>query len=262
MKQRNYPNVIKDMFWVQMSWAFGFLGIMLAINIFKIIQATIQGNGVDNYYNSVFVAANIFMLVIGIISIYFLPHYVENGVTRKDYFKGAFIASIGLSVVIPIVTIGISTLQLFILKNLDKISFKEVDINSVVSEINSDVGDIVGDIVTSVILTPYIDPQSNLILAIGIFSLNIFMYYLIGWLISASFYRFNTLTGLGFILIALIIFTLEDTLLRITLDLPIASRFSTLEFLPLGVTVLGILFLIFVSIWIIRTLTKRVTIKM
>lgn len=262
MKQRIFLKVAKDMFRVQMSWAFGFLGIMLAINIFKIIRATIQGTGVDNYYNSVFVAANIFMLVIGIIAVYFLPHYVENGVTRKDYFKGTFIASIGLSVIIPIITIGISSLQLFILKNIDKISFKEADFNSVVLEVNNDVGDIIGDTVTSIILNPYIDPQSNWILAIDIFSLNIFMYYLIGWLISASFYRFDTLTGLGSILIAFIILTLEDTLLRISLDLPVASRFSTLEFLPLGVTVLGILFLILISIWIIRSLTKRVKVKM
>ena len=261
MKQRTFLKVAKDMFWVQMSWAFGFLGIMLAINIFKIIRATIQGNGVDNYYNSVFVAANIFMLVIGIISIYFLPHYVENGVTRKDYFKGTFIASLGLSVIVPIITISISTLQLFILKNIDKISFKEADINSIVSEINLDIGDMISDAVTTIILTPYVDPQSNWMLAIGIFSLNIFIYYLIGWLISASFYRFDTLTGLGFILIAFIILTFEDTLLRISLDFPVANRFSILESLPFGVTVLGILFLILVSIWIIRTLTKSVTIK-
>lgn len=251
-----FPKVAKDMFWVQLTWTFGFLGIMLAINIFKIIVATVQGNEVDNYYNSVFVAANIFMLVIGIISVFFLPHYVENGVTRKDYFKGAFLASVGLSAIIPIIIISISLLQQFILK----ISFKVADINSVVLEIDSD--DIVGDIVTSIILTPYVDPQSNWVLAIGIFSLNIFIYYLIGWLISASFYRFNTGTGLGFILIALIIITLEDTLLRISLDLPVLRRFSILESLPLGVAVLCILFLILISIWIIRLLTKRVTVKM
>lgn len=261
MNQRTFLKVAKDMFWVQMSWTFGFLGITLAINILKIIRATIQGNGADNYFNSVFVVANIFMLVIGIISIYFLPHYVENGVTRKDYFKGTLIASIGLSVIIPVMTVIVSKLQLLILKNIDKISFLDADINSIVSEIHHDVGDIISDVVTSIILTPYVDPQSNWVLAIGILSLNLFIYYLIGWLISASFHRFDTLTGLGFILIALIILTLEDTLLRISLDLPVASRFLTLESLPFGVIIVGILFLILVSIWIIRTLTKKVTIK-
>jgi len=254
-----FPKVANDMFWVQLFWALGFLGVMLVINIIKIIIATFQGNEPNSYYDSIFIAANIFMLVIGILAIYFLPHYVGNGVTRKDYYKGTLLASVGLSITIPIITICISLLEQMILKNIDKVSFKAANIiNEVVLEIDSN---IVGDIVQSIILTPYVDPQSNWFLAICVFSLNIFMYYLAGWLISTSFYRFGAGTGLGFIIIALIVLMLEDVLLRISLDLPIPSRFSTLGSLPLSITILSILFIIFISIWIIRLLTKRVTIK-
>lgn len=257
-----FLKVAKDIFSTQFSWALKFLGIMLVINIINIIRAIIQDRGVDNYFNAVLIPANLFMLVIGILSVFFLSHYVDYGVTRKDYFKANLLSSIGLSVIIPILAIGISTVQQFILKNVEAFSFRVADINSVVSEIDSD---FIGDIVQSFILTPHVDPESNWILALAVFSLNIFTYYLIGWLISAGFYRFKaeaSIGGFGCILIALIILMLQDTLLRIALDLPIISSFATLEFLPLSVSVLGILLLVFISIWIIHSLTKNVVIKM
>lgn len=257
MKRTIFPKVANDMFWVQLLWALGFLGVLLVFHIVKIIVAFIQGTGVDSFYNSVYVT-NIFMLVIGIISVYFLPHYVGNGVTRKDYYKGALLASVGLSVVIPIIVSCVSALGQFIIKNIDKISLKESDFNAVVLETDN----IIGEIVKSVIFTPYVDPQSNWGLAIVVFSLNIFVYYLVGWLISAGFYRFDTGTGLGFIVIAFIVITLEDVLLRISLDLPIPSRFSVFDSLPSSITVLCMLFVIFLSLWTIRLLTKRATIKM
>lgn len=255
MEQNNiFPKVAKDMFWIQSTWTFGFLGIMLAINIFKIIYGIIQNTGVDDFYNSIFVAGNIYMLIIGIISVYFLPHYVENGVTRKDYFKGSLLASIGLSMLIPIVAYIVSIIEKLLLKNW--IDFKETNF---IPETDSN---FIGDIIQSIILTPYVNPESNLILAIVIFSLNVFTYYLIGWLIGAGFYRFNAGTGFVFILIALIMITLEDVLLRISLDLPMQERFAILDTIPSGVTALGVLLILIVTTWIIRQLTKSVAIKM
>lgn len=259
MKQsRIFPKIANDMFFVQLLWAFKFLGVALAIHIFKIIQGFIQGYEVDSYYNVVFVFSNIFILVVGILSGHFLPKFVENGVTRKDYFKGTLLSSIGLSAAIPIILICISQLEQLVIKNMGKISFKELDINSILLEI----GDIRTDIVHSIFFSPFVDPKSNLVLAIAVFTLNLFMYYLVGWLISASFYRFANGIGIGFIVIAFIILTLEDVLLRISLDLPVSSRFEILDSLPLGMIVFCLFVLIFISIWIIRLLTKRVSIKM
>jgi len=257
---KNFPKVAADMFWAQMIWTFGFLGVMFIINIVKIVINLVRGTEADGYYASVLIASNIFMIIIGLLAIYFLPYYVENGVTRKDYFKGALLASVGLSLAIPIITAIISIVEQFIVTTLLNINFRGIDIiNEVVSDVD---GNIIGDLVLSVILTPYVDPGSNWILAIGVFSLQLFIFYLIGWFISASFYRFGTVTGLLFILVAIMINLLKDYFLRISLGLPLSDRFSTLDSLPQGVTVLGLLLLIVFTVWIIRLLTKKVAIKM
>ncbi|PIB49211.1 hypothetical protein, partial [Pseudomonas sp. 2822-17] len=64
---RIFPKVAIDMFWVQLQWTLGFLGVMLAIHIFRVIASLYRGTDVDTYFNAVFIAANIFMFVIGII---------------------------------------------------------------------------------------------------------------------------------------------------------------------------------------------------
>ncbi|WP_077620702.1 hypothetical protein [Bacillus sinesaloumensis] len=257
MKQQPiFRKVATDMFVVQSIWTGGFLGVMLIINIVKSVIAGSQGNEIEGYFSSIFIAGSIYMLVIGLLSIYFLPHYVGNGVTRKDYFMGTVIASIGLSILIPIVTIIVSFLEKFIL-HFFNIAYKEQTINSV------DVGDhIIGEIVQSIIISPHVDPQDNWLLAMGVLSLNIFVYYLLGWLISASFYRFDVIVGIGFILIGINIKMLKDTLLRISLDLPIPGWFSSLDFLPSAFALISILLIILLSIWLIRLMTKRVAIKM
>jgi hypothetical protein len=260
MKQiSNYPKVARDMFFAQLNWTFGFFGVMLVIHIIKIVLAYIQGGDIDSFYNAMFVVTNIYMLVIGIISIYFLPYYVEHGVTRKDYFKGTLIAFGGLAITIPFITYMISFVERVILNAMTSISIREPDLNSVILEVDSD---IVGDIVQAIILTPYVDPQSHWGLSIAIFSLNIFVYYLLGWLISTSFYRFSTVNGIVSIFISLVVLMLVDTLLRLSLDLPILNTLSGLNVLPLGVTLLVLLLLISLTLWSVRSVTKKVRIKM
>src|SRR4051794_22873455 len=98
-----YPKVATDLFFVQLFWSFGFLGVLLVVHIIKIILGIMNGSEINNYFSIVYVAAHIFMLVIGIISVYgFLPHYVGNGVSRRDYFKGATLSTIALSITIPV----------------------------------------------------------------------------------------------------------------------------------------------------------------
>ncbi|MFA1819203.1 hypothetical protein ACDX78_03185 [Virgibacillus oceani] len=262
---RSYPKIAADMFWTLMSWTFGFLGVMIIINIVQRAINVIQGTEVDGgFYGSLIIASNIYMLIIGIISIYFLPYYVENGVTRKDYFKGTLIASIGVSIVLPIIIFFISIVERFILTNWLNMSYKTQDINEIFNEVLMDIdgglGSFIGDLILSVILSPNMDPYSNWMLAIVVFASNIFIFYLLGWLISAGFYRGGTIIGLGFIVIAIAINTLKDTLLRIALDLPFSARFSALEPFSSWIAIAGILLLILLSVWFIRLLTKKVTI--
>ncbi|WP_042141995.1 hypothetical protein [Paucisalibacillus sp. EB02] len=266
MKQNAiYLKVAVDMFTAQSLWVLGFLGVMIVVHIFRIVSSLFGDFEVDTYFNSVFISANIAMFVIGILCFYFLPHFVANGVTRKDYFKGATLAAIGLSVFLPIITIVFSVLSQFIINQIDGITINNPDINSVVQDIDTDgniIGNIISSTVQSFIVPPYIDPNSNWLLAISIVSINIFIYYLIGWMISSGFYRLGTVPGLCFVFVGLIILIAKDSLLRITLDLPLVEQLKFLDILPKSIAAITVFLLIIMVIGITRLLTKQVTVKL
>ncbi len=257
MRHNNSLKVATDMFFVKLNWTFGFLGVMFVIQLVRAMIAILKNSEVDSYFNAVFVAAGIFMFVVGIISTYFLPYYVEHGVTRIDYFRGAFLSSIGLSIVLPAITLIISIVWKFILDNFLKLNIKDVDFNTVVE----DEPELIGGIVQSFIINPYIDPTSNWPLAIAALAANIFIFYLVGWLIGAAFYR-NLLTGFVFILIGVVIITVKDSLLRVALELPLSDGIITIDQFSPTISALGVLLLIILAVWLIRQLTKRVSIKM
>src|SRR5690625_5822035 len=98
-----------DLLWVQLTWTFGFLGIYFLVNLGKIIF----GDHVDSFYSAGYIASNIYMLVIGIIAINFMPYYVENGITRKNHFLGNTIAGVGLSIILPILIFLINFVDIF-----------------------------------------------------------------------------------------------------------------------------------------------------
>lgn len=255
-KTKIFSKVATDLFWIQLFWALGFIGVMFVIHLIKIVVAINTGNDIEIYFVSTFVAANIFMLVVGIISSYgFLPHYVSNGVTRKDYFKGATLASVGLSIALPVITSIVSLIELFILKifNMSTVTIGE--------RVNMEDDGIVSDIIQSIIIAPYVDPQSNWLLAIFIVILNLLTFYLLGWLIGSAFYRFGVIVGLVFIAISVVLVLLENALLSIGLGLTVPERLSSYDF-GLPISIIGVVAMIIIVLWVIRQLTKRVAIKM
>lgn len=248
--------VAKEMFLVQLGWAGGFLGIILLINIIKSFISGFQGDDVEGFFSTIFIAGNIFMLVVGIITIHFLPHYVGMGVTRRDYFFGALVASIGLSIFIPIVAIVISALEQIIF-NMINLPYKVQTINDVNIDDN-----ILGDILQTIIISPHVAPQENWLLATLVLIINFFIYYLMGWLIGVSFYRLDVISGILFIFIAIVLKMLKDTFLRIALDLPAVGWFTSFEkFIPTGIAWLGIVFIILIATRIIRMLSSRAAVK-
>lgn len=258
-----YPKVASDMYWVQLFWAFGYLGVMLLIHIVKMVTAIVKDLDVDDYFTTVFFSSNIFMLVIGIVSAYgLLQHFVSIGVTRRDYFKGASMAAVGLALTIPILA-SLMTLIERLVVNVINVQFRDTssltDIR--LDNMGSSFGDIFGNIVQSVVVSPFVDLQSHWLLAILVFAFNIFGYYLIGWLIGAGFYRCGGLLGLAFIVIALIIVLLQDIFVRAVLGLPLNSAIVSFD-VPVVVAAIGILIVISLLLWLIRQLTKRVVIKM
>lgn len=258
-KANTYPKVATDLFWVQLFWAFGFLGIMFVIHLIKLVMAINSNNGIEIYFVSAFVTANIFMLVVGIISSYgFLPYYVSNGVTRKDYFKGAALASVGLSIALPVITSIVSVIELFILKMFNMSTLFTTTFGE---RVNMEDDGIVTDIIQSIIIAPYVDPQSNWLLAIFIVILNLLTFYLLGWLIGSAFYRFGVIVGLVFIAISVVLVLLENALLSIGLGLTVPDRLSSYDF-ALPISIIGVVVMIVIVLWVIRQITKRVAIKM
>ena len=218
-----------------------------------------NGSEINNYFSIVYVAAHIFMLVIGIISVYgFLPHYVGNGVSRRDYFKGATLSTIALSITIPVIASIISVLErLFI--NLTNLY--PVDSNPFISQGIAEESGLIVDIVKSVVIPPFVDLHDNWLLAILIFSLNLLTYFVVGWFIGTSFYRFNILIGIGACLLSVAILTAADGLLRAALELPVYEVFASLS-LSLPTSILASLILLGIVLWFIRQMTKKVSIKM
>lgn len=248
--------VVSGMFLTQASWTLWFLGILFIINIGKVVLAFLQVNKVDTFYNSVFVAANIYMLVIGILCFYFLTYFVENGVTRKEYFKGSLLAAIGISIMIPIIALVISTIEKLILQNF--LAFNVTDFSNAVTE--SD-GHFIADFILSIVLTPYVDPDTNWILALAVFSLNIFIYYILGWFIGVSFYRFKTLVGLGAIALSMVASLFIDSLLRASVQLPLLETFANIGQMSTIISLACIFISIVIILLLIRQITKRAPIK-
>src|SRR5699024_6384708 len=186
-----------------------------------------------------------------------------NGMTRKKYFTANVLASIGLSLAIPILIYVISIFEKLIVNNFTSIVLRETSLEQVTEEITTNIdGNIIGEIIQSIILTPFINPESNLILSLGLFSLHIFVFYIIGWMIGAAFYRLDVAGGLVFIVISFALILLKDSMLRLVLDIPLFQNFTVLENVPDNLALLFVFVIIIVVIVLIRLLTKRVPIKM
>ncbi|MFO1446064.1 hypothetical protein KDN24_23250 [Bacillus sp. Bva_UNVM-123] len=261
MQKLIYPKIAADMFRIQFFWALGYLGVMLFIHIVKIVASLINNDGVDPYFASVYVTSNIFMLVIGIISTYgFLQYYVENGVTRKDYYKGAALASIGLSLSIPVVTSFISLLEFAIIKMVNINFSVEKSMFLVESEdFGGPINNIIGNVFISVVIPPSVSLSDHWLLGVFVLALNLFFFYLIGWFISTSFYRLRAV-GLVSIIVSFVIIFLYDFLLRTLLNLPPVAMFLDIQ-IPMVVAAIGIIIIIFMTLWMIRQLMKRAPIN-
>ncbi|MCM3739486.1 hypothetical protein M3210_04305 [Oceanobacillus luteolus] len=238
-----------DLLQAQLIWTLWYLGILVLVNIVRLV---FSADEIDTFYNHAFVASNVYMLVIGIISIYFLPYFVENGITRKNYFYGNIIASICLSILIPIIAYVITIFEGLVLSNLKQ---------SMLHAVPDPDTNFIGDIFQSILLTPHVDMEANLLLSLGLFSINIFGFYLIGWLIGTAFYRLGVIGGLCFIAISLLIIVAKDSFLRIAMDHPLFESFSIFEAVPESMALVLVFIILLVPIFLIRLLTKRAPVK-
>ncbi|MDZ5712716.1 hypothetical protein [Jeotgalibacillus haloalkalitolerans] len=217
---------------MQLGWSTWMIGIVLLMFItlqiftdFKLFlndeEVAFQGfiHFIENPYK-------IFMLVVGIMSVpKFLSWFVKTGVTRKDYFTGTAVASAGLSVIFMIIALVIAGIE---------------------------------QLVAPVEVVTFLGEDATWLMIFIVYTLNIFVYYLAGWLIGAGYYRFGFWGLLLSIAGALGLIFMMDLLWTNELETPLHAFENMPIFISFGVTVI----LIGISLWVIRMTTKRVRVKL
>lgn len=257
MKPVTFPKVGFDLLVIQIIWSLWALGVF---GLIQVVQKFFFASD-DSFYNSGYIASNIYMLVIGIIAISFLTYFVEHGVTRKNYFYGNVIASAGLSILIPITLYIIGLIEKFFVHRFTHLTLDNQTLDQALTEVVTDVdGNIIAETVLSLILAPYINPETNLFLALALFSLNIFVFYIIGWMISSAFKRLGVIGGILIILVGLAFVAVKDSMIRLMMDIPLFVNFSFLDIVPEPLALPVVFLVIVVTLIIIRLLTKRVAI--
>ena len=263
MKKRIHQKVAVDLYAVQMAWTKWFLGIALAVHVIKMLIALNTGEAQqEDFFLSTYVATNIYMLVIGIIGAYgIFPFFVGNGITRRDYFKGAALGSLGLALTIGIASAIITGLEYFLVKVLRlPIEF----INTMgKSAFESDGGNLIGNILKMIVISPYFDISDNWFLSLFVYVLFAFNYYLIGWLIGSSFYCLGQGAGFAIIVVGIVFSMIGDILWGFTWGKPF-SRWFPIESLDLPpiVSAIGSALLVGLILSLIRLITKRAVIKL
>lgn len=255
-KQSISLKVARDIYSTQLSWTYAFLGVLLIVDIVKIIFSFINHEPTEGFFNTSFMASNFYMFIIGVIAMQFLAYYVGIGVTRKDYFIGNTLASVGIALTISVSTIVIFLIEKFILK-LMNISYKAAEINDIELD-----GNILGDTIQMMIISPYVDPHKNIVFAAVILFVNIFIFYILGWMINATFYHYGNTYGIVVIIIAIAIKMLKDNVIRMALDLPLIGYFKSLPYMPAFVSIIVLLAIIAIILFAVHQITKRVPIKL
>lgn len=227
----------RDLFQSQLIWTVWYLAIMLTIQFgvyFFIDEATMTG---VNLFDSIFQSSMIYLLIIGIITgRYFIIHFLKVGVTRREYFNGSAIAMVMLSFTIMIIAALLTALTIS-----TGIASDFSGYNNVVEFLNT-----------------------NSFWIIPIFSLSFILitYYLAGWIISLSFYRYSAFKAAFSIVFAIFYIGVLDIIWQGNLVNPFAFIFNVyiLE-LSLTASITASLIIIAAGLLIVYNLIKDIPIK-
>ncbi|UNC93215.1 hypothetical protein [Candidatus Contubernalis alkaliaceticus] len=230
--------IIIDLYYIQMKPTLWYIPIVTAASLILLqFVPGMQENGL-NQMSMIYQSSKIFMLVIGIIFCNaLLSYYVKNGITRKDYFLGSAIAAAVVAFSIMI----ISAIITGILQLLGVFS-------------NNSPGGIRLEFIENT--------SSTWVIPVIALSLILLCYYIAGWTISVGFYRYGNLGGFGFIGIAILFVSIMDLLWEGSLSLPLLASISIpVPYLTVPLSIIGTLILIFLGLWLIRSVTKQMPIK-
>lgn len=227
--------VMKDLFMEQLKWGRWCILATIIIHVLMAVFATNADGSIYNLIEFSYSITSFYMLVIGIVAGFiFLPFYVKQGVTRKEYYVGSTISTILLSVTLAALFGILSIIENYIF-NIFNYKFNS------------------GGIIASA--------NGSMLLTLVLFSLNIFTYYLIGWLINVGFYRYKNLLGVGFVILAICLLFLHGFLwingFFSILDQGFSNIFAAN---PVSLSTAGTVLLIGVILWIIRLVTKNIAV--
>jgi hypothetical protein len=237
MKQQKtmISRIAADMFTEQLKWSVWFISIILLLHIVAVSFISDIENNINNLFGFSYFSTPVFMLVIAIISgSLYLPFYVRYGVTRKEYYIGATLGAFGLSVALSLI--------FAVLSLIENVIYRLFDIQMAMDPVA-------------------VNMQDNWLFMIGVYILNVFAYYLIGWLINASFYHFGWLIGMGFILLSIAIATLHGFLWGDGLAVVGSNLHDFYKVDSTLIAIFGTLALVGVMLFLIRFITKKVAIK-
>jgi hypothetical protein len=225
--------VASDLFIVQIKWSLWYIAVIVLLHIFVLF---IVARGI---FALSYGSTPVFMLILGIIAGNFLPFYVKQGVTRKDYYLGAALAALGLSFTIALI--------FSILSGIESALYSALNLGITIDPFNLQVS---------------IEGSTNGVISLLTYALNVFTYYLIGWLVYLGFYRFRWVTGLGFCVLAFLIilfhgFIWNDEILTIFGTEGISEVLN----LPIFSAIFGTIVLIVVLLCLIRLVMSRVSIE-
>lgn len=229
--------VASDLFFMQMKWAIWFVGIVFVVYLVVPMFVTDVDALRLHFLAFIFQPTKIFMLVIGILSCFaFLGYFVGNGITRKDYFIGSAVAAVGVAV-------GIMLLA------------------SVLQGVLHLVGLFTAYVPNRAFGEPF-GVETAWLLPFVVFSLSVVAYYIAGWLVSIGFYRYGGFGGFVTIISAFIYVWLSDLSWEGERTLKLFGFIElTLPSLPLPIFMVITIVMLVIGLWVMRSLTKRVPIK-
>lgn len=217
----------------QVKWTIWFLSFMFVIYIVVVSFASGPHSSFIDLANFSNGSSAIYMLVIGILTTStFFYYYMQQGAARKNFFFGAVLSSVLLAVVITIMLI----LLTFILEFAAgwtgwNIHGQEFDFTSSISEF---------------------------IYIFASFVIMHLIYFLIGWMIGLTFYRFGWLYGLLSIACSILLLAITGILIEVTHFSFFTNMIHLPAFIAFPLNIVLIILLFGVNYRLIKDVTVKI----
>lgn len=235
-----------------------YLGIIVVIFILMFIFLGRIEAPISDFLSFSHGSSKVYMLIMGIISAYyFIPMYVQMGVTRKQTVIGNAIGAVGGALTLVLLATIISGIQHLIFEGFDLTVANEESLFQIVMNFPE------GTESTHFLLgQSFFAGLSRWLITLSSFWLSVLLDYMIGWLIGTGFYHRGVVGGVGTILIGMLLAAISDVFWNDGI-LPFMPdvTFQGDPFYLWLVAIVATIVLIGVAFWLIRQLTKRMTIK-